>query len=84
MSFPKPVWDQLKNTTTERLISALRKDGWELDESTRRCHVYRMDDRTVSIHYHPKKTYGANLLKNLIDQIGWTESDMKRLKIIKK
>lgn len=36
----------------------------------------------VSIHYHPKKTYGAKMLQALLADIGWSEEDMKRLKLI--
>jgi predicted RNase H-like HicB family nuclease len=37
----------------------------------------------VTIHYHPKKTYGAKLLKGLLEDIGWSEEDMERLQLIK-
>ena len=30
-----------------------------------------------------KKTYGAGLLQGLIDDIGWSQKDLKRLKLIK-
>ena len=41
------------------------------------------DGRIVSIHYHPRKTYHRGLLKGLLDDIGWTEDDMRRLKLLK-
>ena len=28
-SFPKGVWDQLKNKTIQDIASALERDGWE-------------------------------------------------------
>jgi len=37
----------------------------------------------VSIHYHPHKTYGAGMLQRLLDDIGWTEDEMRTLKLIK-
>ena len=40
--------------------------------------------RRVVIHYHPKKTYGPGLLKDLVRDIGWTDDDLIRLKLIKK
>ncbi len=84
MSFSKNVWNQLKNTTADELIKALKKDGFEYDETSGAVQVYRHPDgRRVTIHYHPKKTYGAGLLKQLISDIGWSEADMKRLKLIK-
>ncbi len=48
-------------------------------------HIFRHPTqiKRVSIHYHPKKTYGPKLLKKLLRQIGWTEDDLRRLKLIK-
>ena len=85
MSFTKSTWDQLKNKTAGDLISALEKDGWALDEKVRTERIYRHPDgRRVSIHYHAgRKFYGPGLLKSLLDNIGWSESDMKRLKLVK-
>ena len=40
--------------------------------------------KRVTVHYHPGKTYGEKLLKELIKDIGWTEQDLLRLKLIKK
>ena len=84
MSYSANVWNQLKNTTVEKLVKALKKDGWERDIGSGAVHVYRKGrDNRVTIHYHPKKTYGANLLKALIADIGWSEADLKRLKLTK-
>jgi len=84
MKFPPNVWNQLKNITADELERALERDGWELDEGRGSIQVYRhADGRRVSVHYHPVKTFGPNLLKALFDDIGWTETDLKRLKLIK-
>ena len=40
--------------------------------------------RRVAIHYHPKKTYGASLLQGLLEDIGWNEDDLQRLRLIKR
>jgi len=84
MSFPQHIWSQLKGITADRLIAALEKDGWVQDEKQGSDFVFRHPDgRRVSIHYHPRRTYGPKLLKNLLKDIGWTEADLRRLKIIK-
>ena len=84
MSFHKNVWNQLKNTTADGLIKALRKDGWTHDQTIGAVQVYyKPNGQRVTIHYHPKKTYGPGLLKTLLADIGWDEKDMKRLKLIK-
>jgi predicted RNA binding protein YcfA (HicA-like mRNA interferase family) len=84
MSFSKQTWDQLKNKTAKDLMSALGKDGAVLDMTRGAVQVFLYPDgRRVTIHYHPSKTYGPNLLKSLIEDIGWTEKDLRRLKLIK-
>lgn len=85
MKFSKSVWDQLKNKTTDKLISALEKDGFVLDNKARTERIYRHPDgRRVSIHYHTgNRGYRRGLFKALLEDIGWTENDMRRLKLIK-
>lgn len=84
MSYPSHIWNQIKNITAEQLIKALEKDGWKKDESRGAVLVYRHSDRRrITVHYHPKKTYGPNLLKSLLSDIGWNEQDFVRLKLIK-
>lgn len=84
MKLPKDVWNQLKNKSADDLLSALKKDGWVLDVTRGAEQVYRHPNgKRVSIHYHPKKTYGQSLLKALLTDIGWSINDMKRLKLIK-
>lgn len=84
MSFPPHIWRQLKGITADKLIVALEKDGWVRDEKQGSEFIFRHHDgRRVSIHYHPRKTYGPKLLKNLLKDIGWVEEDLRRLKLIK-
>ena len=85
MSFSKNAWAQLKNKTTDELISALLKDGFVLDDKVRAERIYRRGDgKRVSIHYHSgDRTYGPALLKSLLEDIGWSEAEMKKLKLIR-
>lgn len=79
MTFPGHVWKQIKNVTGDRLIKALLKDGWVWDETRGAEQVFwEPGGKRVSIHYHPRKTYGPKLLKTLLADIGWTEADMRR------
>lgn len=86
MSFSKNAWAQLKGKTADQLISALLKDGFILDRKVRAERVYRHSDgRKVTIHYHTgNKSYGPGLLGALLEDTGWSENDMHRLKLIKK
>ena len=86
MAYSKHVWGQLKNLTCERLIKALKADGWEEDITMGATIAFvkgTPPNVRVVIHYHPKKTYGANLLKKLLADIGWSEKDLRRLRLIK-
>lgn len=84
MGFPKHIWDQVRNLSADELIRALEKDGFVLERSSGAIRLYRHPrGRRVSIHYHPRKTFGADLLKELLSDIGWSEKDMRRLKLIK-
>jgi len=84
MTFPPHLWQQLKSVTADELIRALVKDGWSLDARRGAEQVYfHPDGRRVSIHYHPRKTYGPKLLKSLLADIGWDEKDYRRLGLIR-
>lgn len=85
MSYSKGVWNQLKNTSADDLVRALKKDGWvRNDEKRGAIQEYRSPNgERITIHYHPGRTYGPKLLKHLLRDIGWSEADLKRLKLIK-
>lgn len=84
VTFPNHVWKQIKNKSCDALIAALEKDGAKVDETIGAERVYLYPDgRRVLIHYHPRKTYGPKLMKKLLADIGWSEEDMRRLKLIK-
>ena len=85
MLMKKHIWEQIKGIPCDEIIRALKKDGY--DETGKRGAEmgfrHNVTKNYVVIHYHPDKTYGPNLLKALIKDIGWTPKDMKRLKLIK-
>ena len=84
-TIPQGVWDQLRNRTAADLIRAFKADGWEDDITRGATLAFRKGPgRRVVVHYHPKKTYGAKLLKALIRDTGWSPDDLRRLKLIKK
>ncbi len=88
-TYSKVVWDQIKNTTIQDIQRALKKDGWSEEISSGATIGYRhptkpVDRNRIVLHLHPKATKGPKLMKGLLDSIGWSESDMVRLKLIKK
>ena len=73
-------------------MRALLRDGFAEDEAEGSATVYykAADDSTgapsrrVAIHFHRRsETMGRELLKRLIEATGWSESDLKRLKLVK-
>ena len=88
MAYSKSVRDQLKNITPRQIIQALNRDGWkeEVKKSGARGFSKQQNGRKyyLTIHYHPRKTYNAGFLSNFFEQqAGWTESDLRRLKLIR-
>lgn len=85
MSFSKNIWDQLKNTTCPELIKALERDGWEHDITRGAVQVYRnpKTKQRITIHPHPGKVYGRDTLAALLKDIGWSENDLRRVKLVK-
>ena len=91
MVYPQPVWNQLKGLTVEGIVKALRKDGW-VQESRLGATIGFIKTsangaavrRRVVLHVHSRKTFGPRLLQALLHDIGWSEADLIRLKLIRK
>lgn len=83
MSFSGNVWQQVKSLTADELCRALVRDGWACDTKGGSQHIYLKGTNRVSVHVHPQKTYGAKMLQGLLTDTGWSEDDMRRLKLIK-
>jgi predicted RNA binding protein YcfA (HicA-like mRNA interferase family) len=83
--YSKNAWDQLKGILCDDLIGFLKKDGWVWDVTigASQAYIHPQRKKRITVHYHPNKSYGPSLLKALLEDIGWTEKDMKRLKVIK-
>jgi predicted RNA binding protein YcfA (HicA-like mRNA interferase family) len=74
MAYPPKVCNQLKGLTAEEIISALQRDGWAKDPASKDAILayikHGQPSQRVTIHYHPKKTYGPGLPKSLLSDIG--------------
>ena len=78
-------YSKLRSVTARELISALRKDGFELErQSGSHQQYYHVDTRRVTVSsHHPGDTFPARLLRFMIqDQAGWTEADLRRLGLL--
>ena len=88
MKYDSNVWDQLKGITAGKLMAALLKSGWTLDDTSGSIHTYKKDDngtnRRVQVHFHGKnKGWRQGLVKKMLSEIGWSEAELKDLKLIK-
>lgn len=83
MRYPKNIWEQLKNLSKSKLIKFLEKDGWVLDTEFDKYRTYRKGMKKIIIYYHRNNFKNPNLLKKILDDIGWTIEDLRRLKMIK-
>jgi predicted RNA binding protein YcfA (HicA-like mRNA interferase family) len=89
MAYTRATRSQLKNVTAKQIIKALNRDGWKEEFKRGAARAFsKLENehrKYITIHYHPKKTYNVGFLeKLLIDQAGWSESDLQRLKRIRK
>ena len=89
MALPKHVWSQIKNLTKDEIIGALLRDGWKKDPASHDATIaylkpkHPTGNHRLVIHYHPGQTCGPGLIKGLMADLGWTEEDLRRLKLIK-
>jgi predicted RNA binding protein YcfA (HicA-like mRNA interferase family) len=79
-------YSRLHNLSARALISALMRDGFILDrQAGAHQHYMHPDGRRVTVSFHrPGETFEAKALKAMIEvQAGWTEEDLRRLKLMK-
>ena len=76
---------QLRNITAREFISALVRDGFVWDRGSGSHQVYyHPDGRRVTVIFHSgSDTFARKTLKSMIEQTGWTEDDLTRLKLTK-
>lgn len=78
-------YKRLRSLTARKLISALKRDGFE---EFRRKGATRFfahpDGRTTTIHLHNMgQTFAVGTLKTIIErQAQWEEADLERLRLL--
>ena len=77
--------EQLKNASAREWIRALEREGFRARKSKGSHHVYQnRDGRRVLIVYHKRSdTFGPKTIKQLLDSTGWSETDLRRLRLLK-
>ena len=91
MAYSRAIWNQLKGLTVEEIAKALKKDKWTQESRAGATIGFIKTSangaavrRRIVLHVHPRKTFGPRLLQALLDDIGWSEDDLLRLKLIRK
>ena len=82
-SYGRHAWNQIRGISVEKLMRALRADGWAEEKRRSGTRPFYKDGARIVIHYHPGKTFGPKILRGILQSIGWSEADLKRLKLIK-
>jgi len=80
------VHSQLRKVTVRELCAALERDGFVLDRQrgSHRVYYHPGDKRRVVIPCHrPRAPLPIETLAAIAGDIGWTEDDLRRLKLIK-
>lgn len=75
---------ELKNVTTQEIISALESDGFAWEHSKGSHRVYRHPDgRRVVVAYHrPGGTFPPKTMMSMIKGAAWSDDDLRRIKLI--
>lgn len=78
-------YSKLCSLTARKIVNALLKDGFLLDRQTGSHHqfLHHVKGRVTISFHHPGDTFPLGTLKGIIQDAGWTEDDLKRLKLLK-
>ena len=81
----RPAAGLLRNVSIRRIVRALEHDGFSFTERQGSQRIYRHPDgRRVVVYYHRAHAImPPYVLRNLLVGTGWTEADLRRLKLIK-
>ena len=77
----------LKNISAGDFVKALEKDGFALrrQKGSHRTYKHPVTDRQVTLSYHHSGyILRTGILNSLIEDAGWTENDLLRLKLNRK
>jgi len=73
----------LRSITAGEFCRALERDGFKRTKSRKGHRIYRHPDgRKVEVAFHRSgQTFPPKTLAKMIQDAGWTEADLKRLKL---
>lgn len=75
---------ELRNIRTRQILAALERDGFRKTHQTGSHVTYRRGQQKVMVPVHsPGATIPIGTLRRIIADAGWTEEDLRRLRLIK-
>ncbi len=77
-------YSKLRSLTAREIVNALIRDGFHIDRVSGSHHQFLHPAKgrvTVSFH-HRRDTFPPKTLRSIIQDAGWTQEDLKRLKIL--
>jgi predicted RNA binding protein YcfA (HicA-like mRNA interferase family) len=80
------AWASVRSLTARQIVNALLRDGFTLRSQSGSHRRYRHPDgRCVTVSYHhPGQTFPPKTLRSMLEeQAGWSEQDLRRLKLIR-
>jgi len=77
---------RLRSLTARKLIRALERDSFYLEDRGKHLYYRHADGRGVAVPFHsPGQTYPPKTLRKIIEkQAKWSIEDLKRLKLLPK
>lgn len=79
-------YSKLRSLTAQKFIRALERDGFRFSRQSGSHQIYyHPDGRRVNVTvHHPSDTFPIKTLKRMVEEEArWTETDLKRLKLLK-
>jgi predicted RNA binding protein YcfA (HicA-like mRNA interferase family) len=91
---PEECLESDKESHQDTVVDALKRDGWTQDPASKDAtitYIKRLEKpdesgsthKRIVIHYHAGQVCGPRLIKGIIEDVGWTTEDLKRLKLVK-
>ncbi|MCH7837007.1 MAG: type II toxin-antitoxin system HicA family toxin [Chloroflexi bacterium] len=75
---------RLRNIRTRQIIAALERDGFRRAHQAGSHATYRSGTRKVMVAIHsPGATIPIGTLHRMIVDAGWTDDDLRRLRLLK-
>jgi predicted RNA binding protein YcfA (HicA-like mRNA interferase family) len=80
----EPVTETPRGVTARKLIQALHADGFALARTRGSHHIYKHADGRVAVVAYNRlaDTFPIGTLKGMIEDIGWSEADLRRLGLL--